>query len=109
MYYNGQLVAQQDVVLVDALEEINLNTARRVLWDYDNITVPMNATVDDFSIWSEAFGAAQILGMYENSFPSCDGMLVGDINGDCDVNIDDFLLLVGTWLECNAIPSSSCD
>ena len=50
----------------------------------------------------------EILGMYENSFPSCDGMLVGDINGDCDVNIDDLMLVVGTWLECNRIPDSLC-
>ena len=109
VYYNGEQLAQQDVALVDTtVHEINLNTARRILWEDAGVTIPMQGTIDDFSIWSEAFNAAQVMGMYTNSFPSCDGALASDLNGDCDVNLDDMLIVANDWLECQLVPSSLC-
>jgi alpha-mannosidase len=108
MYYNGVQVAQSTVALVDTLvNEINLSTARRVLWDSG--AIPIKGTIDDFSIWSEAFNAAQVLGMYTNSFPSCDGTLAADLNGNCEVGLDDLLIVAGDWLECLRVPSSLCN
>ncbi len=110
VYLNGVQVAQQTVALVNTLaNEINLNTARRVLWAGVDATVPLNGTIDDFSIWSEAFNAVQVLGMYENAFPSCDGALAADLNGDCEVDVNDLLIVADDWLECQRVPSSLCD
>ena len=110
VYFNGQQVSQTAVTLVDTtVNEVNLNTARRVLWSGADATVPMDAYVDDFSIWDETFTAAQVAGMYSNSFISCDGALDADMNGDCVVDLVDFSIVAGSWLECNLAPSSLCD
>lgn len=110
VYYNGVQVSQTDVVLVDTLvNEINLNTARRVLWSGVDATVPMNGHVDDFSIWGEAFTAEQVAGMYTNSFPSCDGAIDSDLNGDCNVGMKDFAIMAADWLRCELVPTSLCD
>ncbi len=110
VYANGAQVSQMDVALVDTVvNEINLNTARRVLWSGVDATVPMNAHVDDFSIWGEAFNAAHVAGMYTNSFVSCDGAIDSDLNGDCEVDLYDFAIMAADWLECNLVPSSLCD
>ncbi len=110
VYYNGEQVSQTDVVLVDTLvNEINVNSARRVLWGGATDTVPMNATVDDFSIWGEAFTAGQVAGMYANSFPSCDGAIDADVNGDCVANLADYAIVAADWLECDLVPGSLCD
>ena len=69
----------------------------------------MNATVDDFSIWAEAFTAAQVAGMYANSFPSCDGAVDADLNGDCVANLADFAIVAADWLECDLVPGTLCD
>ncbi len=35
--------------------------------------------------------------------PVCIDKLDGDVDGDCDVDFDDFIKLAGNWLECNSI------
>ncbi len=108
VYLNGEQVEMQEVALVDTyVNEINLNTARRVLWDAG--AQPMMGYLDDFSIWSEAFGPTQVMGMYTNDFPSCDGVLPADTNGDCEVDLADLEVIAVNWLECNRVPSSLCN
>ncbi|MCK5000358.1 MAG: laminin G domain-containing protein [Anaerohalosphaera sp.] len=110
VYFNGALVEYTPLALDDTtVNEINLNTARRVLWSGADATVPMNGHVDDFSIWDQAFTAEQVAGMYTNSFISCDGAMQADLNGDCDVTLADFAIMAGDWLECNLVPTSLCD
>lgn len=39
----------------------------------------------------------------------CTTPLIGDISGDCRVNLVDFTLMAEQWLLCGLLPSSSCD
>jgi hypothetical protein len=38
----------------------------------------------------------------------CTGDLPGDLNGDCRVSLDDFVLLAVDWLRCDRIPERLC-
>jgi peptidyl-prolyl cis-trans isomerase B (cyclophilin B) len=40
--------------------------------------------------------------------PFCPEKLVGDTDGDCDVDFADFVSLAGNWLECNST-TTTCD
>lgn len=40
--------------------------------------------------------------------PVCREAISGDLNGDCVVDLADFVILVSQWLECRIEPSDSC-
>lgn len=40
--------------------------------------------------------------------PICTEKPVGDFNGDCKVDFEDFALFANNWLECNLDPPSAC-
>ncbi len=49
------------------------------------------------------------VGLLEVRRAYCAIPLAGDVNSDCRVNLSDFALMAGDWLECNLQPQSSCD
>ncbi len=40
--------------------------------------------------------------------PQCDPPLLGDISGDCYVDLIDFALLASDWMKCNLVPVEAC-
>jgi len=36
-------------------------------------------------------------------------LLIGDINADCRVNLEDFALLAADWMRCNNPADSNCE
>ena len=40
--------------------------------------------------------------------PYCPNPLPGDINGDCHVNLFDFILMANDWIECNDVMDLDC-
>ena len=48
------------------------------------------------------------LNYISNTLVSCSGPIPGDINNDCKVDLDDLVILVGHWLECNLEPPEAC-
>jgi hypothetical protein len=39
---------------------------------------------------------------------SCTGYAMGDLNGDCKVDMQDFAIMASQWLTCNKTPPESC-
>jgi ELWxxDGT repeat protein len=39
---------------------------------------------------------------------SCTGYSVGDLNGDCKVDMQDFAIMASEWLTCNKTPPEQC-
>lgn len=40
--------------------------------------------------------------------PYCTGAIVGDLNGDCQVDLGDLAILAENWMMCNLEPESAC-
>jgi hypothetical protein len=41
--------------------------------------------------------------------PACQRYPLADLNKDCKVDLKDFAIFAGEWLECNLVPESYCD
>ncbi|MBN1787771.1 MAG: hypothetical protein JW806_05190 [Sedimentisphaerales bacterium] len=104
---------------------------RACLFNGGNENIDLNSLVDPNSGWilQYAFGinndgwivGSGTLGGTENSPgltrafllkppmpPTCIAKPIGDLNGDCIVNLADFALIANNWLQCNIHPSSAC-
>ena len=65
--------------------------------------------IDDVRIWNYPLPSLSIGHVYLAVYPEAklclDGNYpVGDLNGDCKVNIDDFSVFAGHWRECRRVP-----
>ena len=38
----------------------------------------------------------------------CTSRLIGDVNGDCEVDFEDFAIMASQWLECCLFPAKAC-
>ena len=39
----------------------------------------------------------------------CTSRLIGDVNGDCKVDFEDFAIMASQWLECSLFPAGACE
>lgn len=46
--------------------------------------------------------------LYGPEVPMCTSELLGDLNDDCKVDFDDFVLFSTNWLKCNLEPQENC-
>jgi hypothetical protein len=67
--------------------------------------------MDDFRVYNYTLTAAEAAQLYVDFVPGvtiCPQNPLYDFNADCQTNITDLLEFVSGWLQCNLIPSSSC-
>lgn len=107
-YLNGAQVGNtKTIALVDTDENaFKVNAFGAIIWeDGQGIRSWLNGFVDDFTVWDVAFTPEKIAEMY----PTCLEINSNDLNGDCIVNLKDFVIVASDWLECGLVPSSLCD
>ncbi len=71
---------------------------------------PFVGTLDDVSFYNFVMTHQEIIDHYFGITGKgvCLGAVTYDLNDDCRVNLIDFALLAGSWLECNLSPQIVC-
>ncbi len=67
--------------------------------------------IDEVRIYNYALTDIQIAAEYTTDKPGasvCLGDVENDLDGDCRVNLADFAIMAGSWLDCNLYPESAC-
>ena len=71
----------------------------------------MNGALDDVKFYNDALTELEVAKMFVTDAPDKTACLQSlkpsaqyDLNGDCIVDIEDFAIFVGTWLECGIVP-----
>ncbi|AQT68502.1 hypothetical protein STSP2_01667 [Anaerohalosphaera lusitana] len=109
IYHNGQQVGGQTVALDDVTDKaFRLNTMGDIVYAGETEEVPLKGWLDDFTVWDGALSAAQVAGMYEREV-SCFGEMAYDVNNDCVVDMTDLSIIGQEWMECNLLPTTSCN
>ncbi|MBI9018537.1 MAG: exo-alpha-sialidase [Phycisphaerae bacterium] len=82
--------ASGDIDAVSIIDSIAMTAGENALWSVDEIRVGTSyeAVVGDVS--------------------NCDVFFTGDINKDCYVNLEDFMVLVSQWLQCSDAANPDC-
>lgn len=66
--------------------------------------------IDDVRIYNYALTAEEVALLYTDTTGGsvCTERLEYDLNNDCRVNLEDFLMMVSEWLECGLYPPDGC-
>jgi hypothetical protein len=70
--------------------------------------IPYVGMLDEVSIWNYALDPLDIAQQYVDYFPDaelCIEPISMDFNGNCVVEIDDFVYIAESWLECYIVPT----
>ena len=84
-------------------------------WDYDEeeeVPVPsdfLTGDIDDLRIYNYGMDAYEVADLYLAVYPD-EYVCVGqehemDFDGNCQVDMDDFLNIAADWLQCNIVPT----
>ena len=77
--------------------------------DNGGIQWPFPGVIDDVRVYDFALSASEIADLWVAvESPICTEIPLGDLNGDCVVTLSDFAILTANWLECNRVPTDSC-
>ena len=66
-----------------------------------------NGLINDVKMYNYSLSAAEMAGLYIDVYTDaviCAGRPDTDLNNDCKVNLEDLMLVVSDWLECNLVP-----
>ncbi len=108
IYINGKLIASGNFALGDAADAmINLGGS-----NFNNVPGKwLNGILDDVKLYNYALSDLAVAQMYVADNPGssvCVNSLkpaaAYDLNGDCIVNLGDFAILAGQWLDCGLVP-----
>jgi beta propeller repeat protein len=69
------------------------------------------AVWENLAVWEDnRSGVSQIYAAWLDGveIANCPAPLPGDTNGDCRINLDDFVLLAENWLTCTLEPIEAC-
>lgn len=100
-YYRDRVaIATKTASLMNVTENAIKLGVGTVAWA--DAQVPLEATIDDFSIWDGALGPFE-LGMLDKGY-GCLGAIPGDLNEDCQVNVVDLAQAVSSWMDCGLVP-----
>jgi len=77
----------------------------------ENLLRPYLGLVDDLRIYDFAMDDVDIATLYTDTVGGyvCLEEVPNDLNGDCVVNLEDLVILVSAWTECNLLPAEACD
>jgi len=77
----------------------------------ENLGRPYLGIVDDLRIYDFAMDPVDIATLYTDTVGGyvCLEEVPNDLNGDCVVNLEDLVVLVSAWTECNLLPAEACD
>ncbi len=104
-YYRDRVaIATKTASLMDVFENAVKLGVGTVAWA--DTQLPLEGMIDDFSIWDEALGPFE-LGMLDKGY-GCLANIPGDLNGDCEVNLEDLLGAISSWMDCGRVPVSAC-
>jgi hypothetical protein len=111
IFTNGAAGAQATVDLSTLL--LPVNKPVQIGGDDESGTgTAVDASIDDVRMYSYPLTPLEIATMYTNLVPSAwvcvGGNPVGDLTGDCRVNMADLAEFASRWLNCNRIPTGSC-
>lgn len=73
-------------------------------------SVPFDGLIDDVRIYNYALDPVTIAKMYIEHNPGATVCIddiseeAGDLNGDCEVNLEDFAIIAADWLNCLLVP-----
>ncbi len=72
-----------------------------------NMARPFSGNIDELKIYNYAVTPTQVAVEYTDTIDAvvCTESIVGDLDGDCQVDTDDLALMALSWLDCNWIPS----
>jgi hypothetical protein len=108
IYINGKLTASGNFALGNAADAmINLGGS-----NFNNVPGKwLNGILDDVKLYNYALSDLAVAQMYVADNPGssvCVNSLkpaaAYDLNGDCIVNLGDFAILAGQWLDCGLVP-----
>lgn len=85
-----------DVVSFDVTDLIESNSSALYTIDEE-----VTGEISEFSLFAK-------IAFLEVQRAYCENPPVGDLTGDCRVDINDFALMAQSWLQCNLVPQSSC-
>ena len=98
LYVNGQLVGSANQPNPSTPND-TITIGRQVDETYDWSLVGI---IDEVRIYTDTASPEMIKHIYE----TCTTHKVGDFNGDCLVNMEDFIVIAESWLECGLF---NCD
>ncbi len=80
-------------------------------WNSGGYSRFLNGALDDVRIYNYALDAFEValLNAETTGIPVCLTRPELDLNGDCVATLEDFALLAAVWMECNRVPTSSCN
>lgn len=116
--YDGNNTLRWYVDGVEAAAGVNgadaSGQARGPLQTEDNVVMAkrghewkfFKGAIDDARIYDFAMDAREAAAIYVLGAPDAQVCMppVGDLNGDCSVDIDDLAIVVSQWLDCNLVP-----
>ena len=107
--------------LLNANDDVLLsaNLAEPVLSEFTNWLIPVyNQGVDLTAVKKVSIEVGTTTvptnpeGVYFDNLvlrvPGCLEAILGDVNGDCQVNLDDFAEIASSWMTCNRFPAEAC-
>jgi hypothetical protein len=69
----------------------------------------MTGMVDEARIYTYPLTAIEVAQLYTNTVPNSTvcanrSELLSDLNADCEITLEDFVIMAGQWLKCNIVP-----
>jgi hypothetical protein len=115
IYRNGSSVASGGFSLSSKTDApMNIGASANATGTYNFI---FNGTMDDIRVYNYAMDGYEVATLYTDVVPTaviCITNPAMDLSGpagvkDCKVNFYDFAEIAKQWLQCNLVPSSSCN
>ncbi len=80
-------------------------------WNSGGYSRFLDGAIDDVRIFNYALNTIEValLNAETTGKPVCLTRPEFDLNGDCRATLEDFALLAAVWMDCNRIPTSSCN
>ncbi|HPY77316.1 MAG TPA: immunoglobulin domain-containing protein, partial [Anaerohalosphaeraceae bacterium] len=110
LYINGEIRAAANFICGNALDAPVMIGVANPDGEY-----PLNGILDDVKIFNYALSDREVAVMYTTDDPTktvCVPSMRPDAkydrNGDCKVDLYDFIELAGEWLDCGLFPQSAC-
>lgn len=110
IYVDGVLKAQSAAATTNAAG--NAAPIAIGAWGSTSEFTYFEGVIDDIRVYSYALADSAVADLYidvEGGWVCTGGNPDYDLDGNCKVDIADFALLAGNWLDCNRYPISECN
>jgi hypothetical protein len=105
VYVDGKLATTQTIAGIAG----TIDSGLAVTIGADGLgNYPFRGAIDEVKIFNYVLEPIDVARIYTGLVPGvdvCIGKVEFDLNNDCRVNLEDFAMFAGSWLNCNLVPA----